>query len=154
MTAKEKQRRAAEVAGVAQFFINASIPKHTGGRGPRTVKIKDAQDTAIMAATLLQKMWRGVVAKRGVAAVRVAVEKRPSFEPCQSASVAARTARGPTASKPAQQPIRGESRILPLGSAKVTNDGARDHSMDHTDGTHHASALEPQPRAAVHLHPA
>ena len=53
--------------------MNASIPKHTGGRGPRTVKIKDAQDTAIMAATLLQKMWRGVVAKRGVAAVRVAV---------------------------------------------------------------------------------
>ena len=40
MTAKEKQLRAAEVAGVAQFFINASIPKHTGGRGPRTVKIK------------------------------------------------------------------------------------------------------------------
>ena len=79
--------------------------------------------------------------------------QRPSFEPCQSASVGARTARGPTASKPAQQPIRGESRILPLGSAKVTNDGARDHSMDHTDGTHHASALEPQPRAAIHLHP-
>jgi len=51
------------------------------------------------------------------------------------------------------QPIRGESRILPLGSAKVTNDGARDHSMDHTDGTHHASALEAQPRAAIHLHP-
>ena len=71
--AKEKQLRAAEAAGVAQFYINASIPKHTGGRGPRTVKIKDAQDTAIMAATLLQKMWRGVVAKRGVAAVRVAV---------------------------------------------------------------------------------
>ena len=102
MSAKEKQLRAAEAAGVAQFLMNASIPKHTGGRGPRTVKIKDAQDTAIMAATLLQKMWRGVVAKRGVAAVRVAVEKRPSFEPCQSASVAARTARGPTASKPAR----------------------------------------------------
>ena len=79
--------------------------------------------------------------------------QQPSFEPCRSASVVARTARCPTASKPAQQPVRGVSRILPLGSAKVTNDGARDHSMDHTDGTHHASALEPQPRAAVHLHP-
>ena len=57
--------------------------------------------------------------------------QRPSFEPCLYASVVARTARGPTASKPAQQPIHGESRTLPLGSAKVTNDGARDHSMDH-----------------------
>ena len=79
--------------------------------------------------------------------------QQPSFEPCRSASVVARTARCPTASKPAQQPVRGVSRILPLGSAKVTNDGARDHSMDHTDSTHHASALEPQPRAAIHLHP-
>ena len=42
MTATEKQLRAAEAAGVAQFLMNASIPKHTGGRGPRTVKIKDA----------------------------------------------------------------------------------------------------------------
>ena len=60
MSAKEKQLRAAEAAGVAQFLMNASIPKHTGGRGPRTVKIKDARDTAVMAVTLLQKMWRGV----------------------------------------------------------------------------------------------
>ena len=79
--------------------------------------------------------------------------QQPSFEPCRSASVVARTARCPTASKPAQQPVRGESRILPLVSAKVTKDGARDHSMDHTDDTHHASALKPQLRAAIHLHP-
>ena len=79
--------------------------------------------------------------------------QQPSFEPCRSASVVARTARCPTASKPAQQPVRGVSRILPLGSAKVTNDGARDHSMDQTDDTHHTSALKPQPRAAIHLHP-
>ena len=41
----------------------------------------------------------------------------------------------------------------PLCCAKVTVDGARDHSMDHTDDVHHASALKPQPRAATHLQP-
>ena len=79
--------------------------------------------------------------------------QQPSFEPCRSASVVARTARHKTASKPAQQPVRGESRIWPLGSAKATNHGALEHGMDHTDGTHHASALKPPPRAAIHLQP-
>ena len=79
--------------------------------------------------------------------------QRPSLEPCQSASVVAHTACCPTASKPAQQPVSGESRIWPLGSAKVTNHGAYDHCMDHTGDAHHASALKPQPRAAIHLQP-
>ena len=79
--------------------------------------------------------------------------QQPSFEPCRSASVVAHTARHTTASKPAQQPVRGESRIWPLGSANATNHGAYEHGMDHTDDVHHASALKPPPRAAIHLQP-
>ena len=67
MTAKEKQLRTAEAAGVAQFLMNASIPKHTGGGiGPRTVKIKNTRETAVMAATLLQKMWRKITRNQKV----------------------------------------------------------------------------------------
>ena len=51
------------------------------------------------------------------------------------------------------QPPHGESRKSPLRCANVTNDGALGHSMEHVDDVRHARAVEPQPRAAIHLQP-
>ena len=51
------------------------------------------------------------------------------------------------------QPPHGESRKSPLRCANVTNDGDLGHSMEHVDAVRHARAVEPQPRAAIHLQP-
>ena len=114
--------------------------------------VRGEAKTAICATTAL--LTPADSPKSAHSPVRIVLStQRPSLEPCRSASVVAHTARCPTASKPAQQPVRGESRNPSPTSAKVTSDGARDHGMDHTDGAHHASALKPQPRAAIHLQP-
>ena len=114
--------------------------------------VRGEAKTAICATTAL--LTPADSPKSAHSPVRIVLStQRPSLEPCRSASVVAHTARCPTASKPAQQPVRGESRNPSPTSAKVTSDGARDHGMDHTDGAHHASALKPQPRAAIPLQP-
>ena len=114
--------------------------------------VRGEAKTAICATTAL--LTPADSPKSAHSPVRIVLStQRPSLEPCRSASVVAHTARCPTASKPAQQPVRGESRNPSPASAKVTSDGARDHGMVRTDSEHHGRASKPQPCAAILVQP-
>ena len=73
MTAVEKQRRDAEAASVRQLLFKAPVVRDTVTPMVRTVKIKDANNWEAAAASKVQAALRGFVARRDVAALRVAV---------------------------------------------------------------------------------
>ena len=72
MTTVEKQMRDAQAASVRQLLYKAAVFYETTPT-VRTVKIKDAKNTGAVAASKVQAAMRGFVARRDVAALKVAV---------------------------------------------------------------------------------
>ena len=62
-------------------------------------------------------------------------------------------AAGSLAFLPPPQPAHGDSTKSPLRGASATDAGAFGNSMEHGNDIHHASALTPQPRAAIDQQP-